>query len=63
LPGADAGKAGKTGLADIGSGQKSDEFGVLERSHGYRYRTQFHLKATVIPEFHRKGHLWVIIPF
>jgi hypothetical protein len=31
LAGADAGKAGKAGLADIGSGEKSHEFGVLER--------------------------------
>jgi hypothetical protein len=33
LPGADAGKAGKAGLADVGRRQKSDEFGVLKRPH------------------------------
>jgi hypothetical protein len=34
LASADAGKTGKSGLADIGNGEESDEFGVLERPHG-----------------------------
>lgn len=45
LPGADAAKTGKAGLADVGRGQKRDEFGVLERPHGPSYRTQLHPEA------------------
>ncbi len=44
-PGADAAEAGEAGLADVGRGQKGDEFGVLERAHGPPYRTHFHLNG------------------
>ncbi len=42
---ADAGKAGKTGLADVSGGHETDEFGVPELWRGPLYRTQFRLNG------------------